>query len=212
MSERSPITPQDIRDAAELVAAAVNKLDPQLWERDAYGLDWSRARTVSHIGDALAFYSKSLASRFQENPGSRGLQYSEGTQSQAAHQLEYGAAILSRVAEATPSDIRAFHPSGMPDAEGFLGMGCIEILLHGYDAVYGTEAEFDPSDELCSRVLQRMFPWAPTDTPPWPTLLWATGRAELDGQEFLGESWIWHSDLLEEWEGGIPNSRIWLGR
>jgi len=57
-----------------------------------------------------------------------------------------------------------------------------------------------------------MFPWAPTDTPPWPTLLWATGRAELDGQEFLGESWIWHSDLLEEWEGGIPNSRIWLGR
>ncbi len=80
MSERSPITPQDIRDAAELVVASVNKLDPQLWDRDAYGLDWSRARTVSHIGDALAFYSKSLASRFQENPGSRGLKYSEGTQ------------------------------------------------------------------------------------------------------------------------------------
>ena len=42
------------------------------------------------------------------------------------------------------------------------------------------------------------------DTSGWLTLLWATGRGELAGQEFLGESWIWHNDLLSEWEGNIP--------
>ena len=100
----------------------------------------------------------------------------------------------------------------MADVEGFLAMGCVEILLHGYDTVAGTDAEFDPDHELCQRVLGRLFPWAPLDKPGWLTLLWATGRGELEGQDFLGESWAWHNDLLSEWEGNLPNSTRWIGR
>jgi hypothetical protein len=212
MSDRSPVTNDDLRAAASMVAGSVLRLDPELWDRLAYGLEWTRSRTVAHIGGALSNYAGSLASRNQENPGSLGLAFREGSTKAAATQIGLGAELLVRVAEGAPAGVRAFHPTGLPDAEGFLAMGCVEILAHGYDAVAGTEAEFDTDNALCQRVLGRLFPWAPLDTPGWPTLLWATGRSQLEGQEYLGETWIWHNDLLDEWEGTIPNTSRWVGR
>ncbi len=212
MSNRSPVTSADLLAAAELCSGAVRRLDPELWNRLAYGLEWSRSRTAAHICDALEFYSSTLAAKVQESPGSRGLSHAEGTVAATADQIESSARVLATVTEAVPVGTRAFHPSGLPDAEGFRGMACVEILLHGYDAVAGTQAEFDPDDQLCRRILGRLFPWAPTDSSGWLTLLWATGRGELDGQEFMGESWIWHSDLLSEWEGNVPRSRMWINR
>ncbi len=207
MSERSLVTPDDLRAAASLVSGSIRRLDPELWDKLAYGLEWTRSHTVAHIADALDFYSGDLAIQAQENPGSVGLHHREGSVEAGAGQIEFSANILALVAEATPEGVRAYHPSGMADSEGFLGMGCVETLLHGYDTVAGTDAEFDPEDELCRRILARLFPWAPLDTPGWLTLLWATGRGELEGQEFIGESWRWHVELLSEWEGNIPRSR-----
>jgi hypothetical protein len=210
MSERNPVASDDLRVAAGLCAGSVRRLEPELWDKLAYGLEWTRSHTVAHICDALDFYAGDLATRAAENPGSRGLKYAEGSVEASAGQLEYTAEVLAIVADEAPAGTRAFHSTGLPDAEGFLAMGCVEILLHGYDAVAGTEAEFDPDNELCRRVLNRLFPWAPDNQFGWLTLLWATGRGELDGQEFLGESWVWHNDLLSEWEGNIPRSQAWL--
>ena len=201
MSERSPVTSDDLRGAASLVAGSIRRLDPDLWEKLAYGLEWTRSHTVAHIADALDFYSGVLASQVQENPGSVGLHYREDSVEAAAGQIQFSAGVLAFVAEATTAGVTVYHPSGMADAEGFLGMGCVETLLHGYDSVAGTETEFDPDDELCKRILGRLFPWAPQDTSGWLTLLWATGRGELDGQDFLGETWRWHVELLSKWEG-----------
>jgi len=212
MSDRPPVSSDDLRGAAALCAGSVLRIDPALWEKQACGLEWTRSRTVSHIGDALAFYSRSLASRNQENRGVRGLVLREGSIEASASQIESGAVVLVRVSDGTPQGVRAFSPTGSPDAEGFLAMACVEILVHGYDAVAGTEAEFDPEDGFCRRILGRLFPWAPANTPGWPTLLWATGRAELEGQEFLGETWVWHNDLLSEWEGAVPSYSLWVGR
>ena len=39
-------------------------------------------------------------------------------------------------------------------------------------------------------MLARLFPDAPADTDRWPTLLWATGRAEIPGHPRL-EFWRW---------------------
>jgi len=212
MSDRSPVTTDDLRHAAAVVATAIANLDPELFPKLAYGLDWSRSQTAAHISSALAHYAANLATQSTESPGTRGLSLGEGSASASAWQIESNAIVLARVAEATPANVRGFHRTGLPDVEGFLAMGCVEVLLHGYDAVVGTEAEFDPDDELCRRVLGRLFPWAPTDTSGWPTLLWATGRGELEGQTFIGETWMWHNDLLSEWEGNIPDSSIWLTR
>jgi len=212
MSDRAQVTPDDLRESAGLCAASVRRLDPELWDKQAYGLEWTRSQTVAHIGDALTYYTASLATRVQENPGNRGLALREGSIAGSAGQIESGAEVLARVAEGTPPETRAFHSTGLPDTEGFLAMGCVEILAHGYDAVGSTEAEFDPGHGLCQRILGRLFPWAPQDTPGWLTLLWATGRSELKGRDFLGETWVWHNDLLNEWEGTIPNSDRWVGR
>lgn len=212
MSDRSSVTTADLQGTASLCANSVRRLDPELWDKLAYGLEWTRSFTVTHICDALAFYAASLAARLQDDPGSLGLQHTDGSIDSAADQIEWGAAILSRGAESTPIDLRAFYPSGTPDAEGFLAMGCVEILLHGYDVVVSTEAEFDPEVDLCRRILGRLFPWAPQDSSGWPTLLWATGRAELGGQEYMGDRWFWHTDLVEEWEGTIPTSDLFVGQ
>ncbi|MBT4125790.1 MAG: hypothetical protein HOJ22_09840 [Chloroflexi bacterium] len=212
MSERNPVTSADLLTAAELCVDSLRRLDTELWNKLAYGLEWTRSKTAAHIADSLDFYSGDLAMRVQEHLESAGLHYQEGTVEGAAGQIDFSAAALARIAESTPAGVRAFHPTGMADAEAFLAMGCVEILMHGHDSVVGTEAEFDPDNELCQRILGRLFPWAPLDTPGWLTLLWATGRGELDGQEFLGESWVWHNDLLSEWEGNIPRSQAWVDR
>lgn len=203
LSGRSPVTSDDLRDAASLVAGSIRRLDPDLWENLAYGLVWTRSHTVAHIADVLDFYSGDLASQVQENPGSVGLHYRDGSLEAAVGQIQFSAGVLALVAEATSEGARAYHPSGMVDAEGSFGMGCVETLLHGYDTVTGTEAELDPDDELCKWILGRLFRWAPQDTPRWLTLLWATGRGELADQEFLREIWRWHVDLLSEWEVNI---------
>ena len=40
------------------------------------------------------------------------------------------AAVLAEVARAAPPGARAFHPAGMADVSGWMGMGCVEILIH----------------------------------------------------------------------------------
>lgn len=212
MSVRKPVTSSDLRDAASQCASWVLRVDPAPWDKQAYGLEWIRSRTISHIDDALAFYSRSLAGRNTENPGVRGPVLQEGSIEASARQIEAGAEVLVRVSDGTPEGVRTFSPTGQPDAEGFLAMACVEIMVHGYDAVAGTEAEFDPDDGLCRRILGRLFPWAPPNTPGWTTLLWATGRGELEGQDFLGETWVWHNDLLADWEGAVPSCSLWVGR
>ena len=49
MSDRAPVTPDDVRSAASLCADSVRRLDPALFDRLAYGLEWTRTRTVAHI-------------------------------------------------------------------------------------------------------------------------------------------------------------------
>ena len=112
MSERSPVTNDDLRDAAPLVAGSIRRLDPDLWEKLAYGLEWTRSHTAAHIADVLDFYSGDLASQVQENPGSVGLHYREGSLKAAVGRIQFSAGVLTLVAEATSEPSKAYHPSG----------------------------------------------------------------------------------------------------
>ena len=103
--------------------------------------------------------------RVPQHLDSTGLHYIEGSVVGASGQIEFSAASLARVAEATPVDVRAFHPTGMADKKAFLAMECVEILLYGFDAVVGTEAEFDPDEDLCKRILGSLYLWDSLDTP-----------------------------------------------
>ena len=88
---------------------------------------------------------------------------------------------------------RAWHPYGTSDPEGFAAMGVVETLVHGHDVAQGLGLPWEPSADLCARVLNRLFPGAPADAHPWAALLWATGRADLPDRPRLSE-WRWDSE------------------
>jgi hypothetical protein len=67
--------------------------------------------------------------------------------------------------------------------EGFAAMTVTETLLHMDDVTKGLKVDWQPPAELAANVLDRFFPDAPTETDRWATLLWASGRGELDGRE-----------------------------
>jgi hypothetical protein len=197
------IEPADVVAAARACRDALAPAADRDWTVGAGDLEWDCRRTLDHVGDALAFYAAHLATRTTERLSS----VRDGDQTVSVAQLlrsvESLAAVLARVAEASPPGTRAYHPAGMADAEGFLAMGCDEILVHTQDIALGLGVAWEPPADLCARVLARLFPWAPRDVEPWPALLWANGRAALPGLDRLGTDWYWHCAPLDEWDGTV---------
>lgn len=105
--------------------------------------------------------------------------------------LEAGGGILAAVVRATPPTARGFHVFGASDPEGFAAMGVVETLVHAHDLALGLGIAFEPPADLCARTLHRLFPDVPGDTEPWATLLWATGRGELEDRGRRGK-WRWY--------------------
>ncbi len=60
---------------------------------------------------------------------------------------------------------------------------------------------FEPPAGIAGRVVARLFPWAPATGERWDALLWANGRAGVDGTAMLGADWWWHCAPLAEWDG-----------
>jgi hypothetical protein len=96
-----------------------------------------------------------------------------------------GGRVLASMVRTSGPHVRAYHPAGMADPEGFAGLGCYEALLHGNDIAQGFGLSLDPPRDVCRRVLARIFPQVPADlaqSEPWSALLQAGGRIELPGQ------------------------------
>ncbi|UGT62606.1 maleylpyruvate isomerase N-terminal domain-containing protein [Nocardia asteroides] len=104
-------------------------------------------------------------------------------------------ALLAAMVRVTPPDVRAHHVYGVSDAEGFAAMGLVETLVHTHDLARGLDLPWTPPAELCARALHRLFPDV-TVADPWPTLLWATGRAELPDRARRTD-WRWYGSPPE---------------
>lgn len=174
------------------------------WSVAAGELEWSCEFTVEHAGQALMHWSSQLAVRAETRYVRWRSQLQEGAPPEGMIDfLEAAGRILAIVARATPADVRAFHPWGIADPDGFAGMGCLEVLLHGKDIADGLGLPYDPPEDICAKVLSRMFAHQ-TDNlqtvAPWPALQWASGRTELAGLGRLTE-WKWRATPLdEEWD------------
>ena len=197
------VTPAYLLFAAALCRATLVSATDADWGAPASELDTTCRDTLDHIVSAQTFYATQLANAApthlprlrRHNPGAP-----------LADMLELvpaAAAVLAAAARAGGPEVRAFHPAGMADAEGFLAMGCDEILVHTGDVAGGLGVTFAPPADLCARVVARLFPWAPSDTDPWPTLLWANGRAPLGDRERLDPDWSWQCAPLAEWDGEV---------
>jgi hypothetical protein len=202
------VTPDDVVSAAECCQATLSDVVEGDWDTRAGGLDWSCARTIEHITNASLRYAAHLASRAVEPlPPVRGHD-DRLTPADLLVLVGAAAAVLAETARAAPADARGFHPAGMADAEGFLAMGCDEILVHTFDAAAGLGLTFDAPPDLAERVLGRLFPWVALEgADAWQTLLWANGRVELERRPRLDPDWSWQCAPLTEWDGA-PKLRV----
>ena len=213
--ETGALQPEDVELAAAHVVAALAPAVDADWRVPAGALDWDVRTVLLHSAASVTYYAAHLAS---QSPARLPLVVDVGvdaTNEQILRLLPATARMLAIVAEASPTSARGYHEGGMADASGFVAMAIDEVIVHGADAVSGLGLSFDPPEELARKVVDRLFPWAPTDTDGWTALLWANGRLSLPGQPRIRPNWSWQCAPLDEWDGDIrfhrrpPNSYAW---
>ncbi|WP_020418113.1 maleylpyruvate isomerase N-terminal domain-containing protein [Amycolatopsis sp. ATCC 39116] len=175
------------------------------WSAAIPEMDMTVAQVVAHIADCVHWYSYDLAAGPVELSTMESKVRPESEPAELVVTLGTTAKVLAAVVATSSPDARGWHPWGIADASGFAAMACDELLVHTADAARGLGVEFSPTPRLAAAALYRLFPWTPMDTDPWPTLLWANGRASLPGHPRLTK-WRWHCAPMSEWDGSAPIS------
>jgi uncharacterized protein (TIGR03083 family) len=181
---------------------------------DAAELDWARVSPTTgsdvsaiagHIVVTLLWYATDFAAGPDEQETLEPRVTDGNTPAELARTIRTVATVLARVLAGAEPGARGWHPHGLGDAAGFAAIACDELLVHTWDAAQGLARDFTVPPELAEPVLRRLFPWAPEGSDPWTTLLWANGRADLDGQEHQ-TGWRWQVAPLAEWDGTNPRT------
>ncbi|MEU6859207.1 hypothetical protein AB0B28_10110 [Glycomyces sp. NPDC046736] len=207
---RTRVTGAMVEAAVAFTAEALRGAPEEAWGNRAGPMDCDCWDALDHLNNGVFSYAFRLAppvpeewrpSILWDRGGDRPLPIVTdrelGPEAGLAVLLNVGG-LVSAVVETRPDSARAFHVWGTADPEGFAAMGVVETLAHAFDIATGLGVECSPPAELVAPALARLFPEAPTGTDPWPTLLWATGRGELDGFERRGSDWTWHGAPLPE--------------
>jgi hypothetical protein len=183
----------------------LREVPAEAWAGRAGTLEWDCWETVEHLSDDLFAYAAQLGPKAPPMAGEVPFVWESrrpGGPANTVHAdraagpagllqvLEACGAMLVAMVRVTPPQVRAHHVFGASDPEGFAAMGIVETLVHTHDLAEGLGLVWSPPAELCSRVLARLFPDAPQGEEPWPTLLWATGRADLPGRP-RPVTWRW---------------------
>lgn len=201
------VGPADLLRAASLCSETLAPAADADWTVPAGDIGETCRETIDHVVSTQTFYASHLASGAPARLPRLRKHDLDAPLEDVLELVPAAAAVLAAVARGSGPGVRAFHPAGMADPEGFLAMGSDEILVHTGDIATGLGVTFAPPADLCARVVARLFPWAPSDTDPWATLQWANGRAPLGERERLDPDWSWHCAPLAEWDGEM-NRRI----
>ncbi|GAB3332032.1 hypothetical protein GCM10027452_05300 [Micromonospora halotolerans] len=188
------VTADDLDAALSRVVAGLRPATGLDWSARAGGLEWDCWHTAEHVGDCLMSFAAQLVAR----PEERYVRFmaivdKDASPAEVLEFAETGGRILAATVRTSGPDVRAYHPTGHADPEGFAAMGCAEALLHGDDIARGLGLAIDPPPGVCDRVLARLFPEAAQDlggVDPWAALRWCTGRTALPGHPRRQE-WRW---------------------
>ncbi|KOV66296.1 GNAT family N-acetyltransferase [Streptomyces sp. MMG1121] len=188
----------DVSAAVAGCLAALRPVADRDWESTrAARLEWSCRKTAEHIASDLIAYAGQLAGRAEGAYVPFDITLDEGTDNTGLlYVIETTGTLLATAVRAAPPGVRAFHPYPFrsADREGFAAMGIAEVLLHTHDIAEGLGIAYTPAEELAESVLTWIFPHIKPGPAPWPTLLWATGRGELEGRAPVTD-WRWRNNL-----------------
>jgi len=128
------VTADDLDSVISCVMSGLLPITDRDWSVPAGTLEWDCWHTAEHIGDCLLSYAWQLAVQ----PTGRYVRAVATAEKDAspAEVLEFavtGGRVLASMVRTSRAHVRAYHPAGMADPEGFAGMGCHEALLHGND-------------------------------------------------------------------------------
>lgn len=163
--------------------------------------------TVVHFIGALAKESLYLSSQSNRFIAVGMGKFRDATPTELVGSIAPAAQALANVARSTPKGVLAYHATGMTDAEGYLAMGCAEVLVHTWDACCGLGVEFVGPPDLAAAILARTFPWVAVESSPWQTLLWAFGRVRRGDEASVPDGLPGLRTPLEDWDGTPPEAR-----
>ncbi|GLW93464.1 DinB family protein [Actinokineospora globicatena] len=204
-----PLTPSDVDDAVQFAISVFGDVPAERWDSQAGSLEWTCWETSEHIADCLFYYAGQLATRVppttavafdwapRREGGPANIIFAERAAGTAGlmQVLEACGTFLSSIVTTANPTALAHHTYGESDPEGFAGMGVVETIVHGSDIAEGLGLDWTPPDDLCDRVLARLFRYAPEDVHGWRALQWCTGRIDLPGRPRLTE-WKWNGNPL----------------
>jgi hypothetical protein len=187
----SPVGGGHVEAAVAEMAAVLTPLADVDWQARAGSLEWSCWETAVHVAHDLASYAAQVAGRATDGylPFDLVVAPRTGSREVLGVVVACGRLLSSAVASAGPGPV-AWH-WGMADAEGFAAMGVAEALVHTYDITQGLGVAWRPPEPLCELVVARLLADAPSG-PASAVLLWATGRADLEGHPRVRE-WVWRA-------------------
>lgn len=166
------------------------------WSVPAGNLSWSCRDTATHVADDLIGYAAQLAAEAENSYLAFDIAVPpEAGPDEILRVVDAGGALLASAVRTAHPGARGWHPGGVADPGGFAAMGVVEVLLHTHDITRGLGLGWSMPDDLCRTVLSRLFPDAPDDRADGAaTLLWATGRGELEGHPPVRD-WRWDSSV-----------------
>ncbi len=208
MAARQPLTADDLRACVDYAGTALDGVTDAQWDGKPSGSEWDRRRIMRHVTWAVLAYGSLLATRADGPIDFILVAERDDPTVYTVNRMRIASELLIGVTQGVEPTVRAWHPRGRPDSEGYLALAASEVLLHVYDVVKDLGIEFDPDPDVVNRVVQRYFPWAPHDTPPWPTMLWASNRGDLPGHEPIGPDWWSFPSPLEEWDGQLKKRPV----
>lgn len=208
--EAAPVVPADLRAAVHCFRETLDPAVDRDWVVPAGQLEMSCRDVLDHAVGGLAYYVGQLATRAPVRRVPLRARDATTGVADLVELTETAALALAAVAEAAPPDARAYHALGRADAEAFVAMACVEVLVHTWDVAEGLGLPMEPPAGVAPRLLRRLYRLAPTGHDAWATLLHASGRVPLgDLPHVRGGAWGWHVPPLEEWDGSP--SPTWEG-
>jgi len=178
---RERLEPSDVEATAACVADVCLRGAEVDWRCPAGTLDWTVRETVVHMASTCTFYALHLSGAATSELPITLASVGDPPNRQLINVIEASARVLANVGRVVPPERRGFHDAGVADAEGFLAMGCSEMLVHLTDVAAGIGLGVTLPEEICGRVVDRLYPRAPNDVSRANALLWANGRVGLHG-------------------------------
>ena len=204
-------SPVDLRSVVDTIMVGFAQVPDDGWGRPAHHLEWDCRDTAAHLIDDFVAYAMNLSSREVHLDGyiplldppqwqpttPPNLVWPDPAKGTAAivRCVDAAGGLLVAVTATAPPGHLGFHPAGNADASGFAAMGIVEGAVHAWDVLTANGIDFTIDDEVCDRVLNRLFPGAVRTGHGWADLLTATHRTE----DTRGERWRWDSSVRDSY-------------